>query len=408
MEVFLLYLVKVSISLGIMYLFYQLVLRKLTFYQYNRWFLFGYSVTSFFIPFFDINAVLSHYESLNHHVFVYIPSIESFTLDNIHAFEGDLNGWLVLVVLLALGSLSLLVKLIVQFVSYKRIKEKAIFLSGNLIKFYQVNQDITPFSFGRAIFLNSSRHSEAELKDIIEHELVHIRQKHGIDIIWGEILCILNWYNPFAWLIRKAIRENLEFIADDELMNRGADKKQYQYLLLKVTGNNHISTVTPFSFSSLKKRIQMMNAIKSSKIQLLKFTFLLPLLLVVFLAYRKPTPIQITNEAKDYVGLIVDADEPGSIANARAIEINTDIKTISGINEFYSLLNDTITLEALRKIKGKNITEMRDQDDVVIFKLVGGGSIIARKKDVLQIVEEDGKKPMLQATVIPNTTAAKK
>ncbi len=52
-------------------------------------------------------------------------------------------------------------------------------------------------------------------------------------MIWAEVLCILNWYNPFAWLIKKVIRQNLEFIADQKVLQNGLDKKQYQYLLLK-------------------------------------------------------------------------------------------------------------------------------------------------------------------------------
>jgi hypothetical protein len=113
-----------------------------------------------------------------------------------------------------------------------------------------------------------------------------VKQKHTHDIIWSELLCILNWYNPFAWLIRKAIRQNLEFIADDKVLEQGLDKRKYQYLLLKVTGNNHFSIANQFNFSSLKKRIAMMNKMKSARAQLIKFLFIVPLVAVMLLAFR--------------------------------------------------------------------------------------------------------------------------
>jgi hypothetical protein len=127
---------------------------------------------------------------------------------------------------------------------------------------------------------------EAELKEIIRHEFVHVKQRHTHDIIWSELLCILNWYNPFVWLIRKAIRQNLEFIADNKVLEQGFDKKKYQYLLLKVTGNNHFSIANQFNLSSLKKRIAMMNKMKSARAQLIKFLFIVPLVAVMLLAFR--------------------------------------------------------------------------------------------------------------------------
>jgi Zn-dependent protease with chaperone function len=74
---------------------------------------------------------------------------------------------------------------------------------------YQVNENIIPFSFGNSIFINRQLHSEDELREIIRHEFVHVKQKHTADILWAELLCMLNWYNPFAWALKNAMRQNL-------------------------------------------------------------------------------------------------------------------------------------------------------------------------------------------------------
>jgi beta-lactamase regulating signal transducer with metallopeptidase domain len=96
----------------------------------------------------------------------------------------------------------------------------------------------------------------------------------------AEMLCILNWYNPFAWFIRHNIRQNLEFIADDNVVRSGMDIKAYQYHLLKVVGIPQYRIANQFNFSSLKKRIMMMNRAKTAKIHLVKFLFILPLIAV--------------------------------------------------------------------------------------------------------------------------------
>ena len=135
------------------------------------------------------------------------------------------------------------------------MRRKANILSVDGMKLYQVHQNIIPFSFGNSIFINRELHTEDELQEIIRHEFVHVKQKHTLDIIWSEWLCIINWYNPFAWLLKTAIRQNLEFIADNKVLQNGVDRKHYQYLLLKVIGNSHFSLASKFNFSSLKNNV---------------------------------------------------------------------------------------------------------------------------------------------------------
>jgi hypothetical protein len=197
----------------------------------------------------------------------------------------DKWDWILLVFITGAGFLFL--RFLIRCYSLWQLRRKAKLVPAEGIKLYHVNESIIPFSFGNSIFINCELHNETELQEIIRHEFVHIKQKHTIDILWAELLCMLNWYNPFAWLLKATIRQNLEFIADNKVLANGIDKKQYQYLLLKVTGNNHFSIAHQFNFSSLKKRIAMMNKMKTARIHLLRFFFILPLLAVVLLSFRK-------------------------------------------------------------------------------------------------------------------------
>jgi hypothetical protein len=157
--------------------------------------------------------------------------------------------------------------------------------------------DIIPFSFGNSIYINKQHHTEDELAEIIRHESVHVRQKHTIDVLIAEFICIFNWYNPFAWLIKHAIKQNLEFLADDIVIQNGTDKKRYQYLLLKVMGCSPLTISSNLNLSSLKNRIFMINKPKTSKKHLLKFLFVLPIIVLMMLAFRNNDSIAKENHA---------------------------------------------------------------------------------------------------------------
>ena len=295
MPFFFIYILKVSVSLTVVFLFYHLVLRKLTFYNWNRWYLLGYTLLSFLIPFINISPVLDQSKWADSTILEWVPVIRHSAtgVRGTAKSSGLFITWNLVILTMLLGMMNMLLRLLIQFISFRRMIRKADpvaigYLPADHMSIYQVDDPIIPFSFGNSIFINRHLHTETELQEIIRHEFVHVKQKHSIDIVWAELLCLLTWYNPFAWLLKKSIRQNLEFIADNKVLEDDSiTKKEYQYLLLKVTGNNQYSIATPFNFASLKKRIAMMNKIKSAKVNLLRFLFILPLLAVILVSFRK-------------------------------------------------------------------------------------------------------------------------
>ena len=293
MPFFIEYLLKLSIGLSVVWLFYQLVLRRLTFYNWNRWFLLVYSLLAFYFPFINLSPVLQRTEFMNTPIVQIIPVMDKIASNDHHLSIGT---WEWIVLLVGLGSSILLVRLIIHHISFLQLRRSAKLLLDLPVKLYQVDKKIIPFSYGDSIFINQHQYSEEELKDIIRHEFVHVKQKHSVDMLWAECLCIFNWYNPFAWLIRTAIRQNLEFIADSKVVQAGIDKKQYQYLLLKVVGVSQYSIASNFNFTSLKTRIAMMNKLKSAKVHLIRFLLTVPLIAVVLLSFRNNISIQSSNK----------------------------------------------------------------------------------------------------------------
>ncbi|MFV0606364.1 MAG: M56 family metallopeptidase [Niabella sp.] len=280
------YILKASICLAVTYVFYQLFLRRLTFYNWNRCYLLGYTALSFVIPFINIMPELQKQQLDESTVLQWIPTI-GYQATTQQSFIESLSYWDWALAFTFLGIIISLLRFAIKLFSFLRMKQKAMLLTKDNVLLYHLNENITPFSFGNAIFINKHLHKEEDLEEIIRHEFVHVKQKHTIDIIFCELLCIINWFNPFAWLLRHSMKQNLEFIADDKVVQNGFDKKEYQYLLLKVMGNQQFAFTNHFNFSSLKKRIVMMNTIKTAKVHLVKFLFLLPVVAVLLLSFRK-------------------------------------------------------------------------------------------------------------------------
>lgn len=340
MQFLLQYLVKFSLSLALLYIFYRAVLRPLTFYQWNRFYLLSYSLLSFLIPFINITPWVKERGIDDSKLVKVIPAWPNYTLPqdagtiNTTSFWQRLSMVEWLLIFFAVGAVVMLLRVFMQYLSLRHIKRNAVLLEASgAVQLYETSSPVSPFSFGSSIYFNRSMHSSEELQRIIQHEFVHVRQMHTIDLLLGELLCIVNWFNPFAWAIRYAIRQNLEFIADNNVVENGIDKKEYQYLLLKVIGVSKYSIANNFNFSNLKKRIAMMNKMKSAKLHLTKFLFVLPLLSVLLVAFREYKKEE--SKTVSVAGLVVDASSMQPLDHATIYCREKNITAVTDERGYY-------------------------------------------------------------------------
>ena len=141
-----------------------------------------------------------------------------------------------------------------------------------------------PFSFWNRVFLHRDGYDAATYGRILEHERVHVRQRHSLDLLLAELLVAVQWFNPFAWLYRRAVENNLEYLTDAEVLRRGEDPVGYQLSLLRVAVPGHAhGLVTSYNQSFLEQRIRMMQRKRSSNRAAWKY-LLLPALLLFSLA----------------------------------------------------------------------------------------------------------------------------
>ena len=123
----------------------------------------------------------------------------------------------------------------------------------------------------------------------MNHEMVHIRQKHWLDLILVELLCVLQWFNPIIWIYVRLVKQNHEYIADKVAMRQTSDPAVYRAVLLnQIVGSQVISLVNSFNYSLNKKRFDMMENIFNSPYRKMKILFILPVFAIVFYACVKP------------------------------------------------------------------------------------------------------------------------
>ncbi len=275
-----LYLLQVNVGLILFYALYKLVCTRDTFFRSRRFILIVSLVLPFILPFIDVREWLESRDRmimLTH--FDYSAVLPEIVVGSEAVETGNrvfvLSEWIGYLYLA--GVLVLLVRLVIQAFSLYRLIVRMPEKEINGVRVKCLNDPSGPFSFFRWIFMNPAAVKEDEISEILTHEMAHVRQHHSVDVLLAEMVSICCWMNPFAWLLKREVRLNLEFLADRKVMEAGFATKSYQYHLLGLAYNHKYGLSNNFNFSHLKQRIIMMNKKKSNATGHIKYAlFVLP------------------------------------------------------------------------------------------------------------------------------------
>jgi TonB family protein len=150
------------------------------------------------------------------------------------------------------------------------------------------NQSLAPFSFCRTIVIPQQDYATAG-EMILTHEQAHVNLHHWIDLLFAQLICTLQWYNPAAWLMQEELKTVHEYQADSQVILSGCDIRQYQLLLIKkAVGARFPSLANSLNHSKLKKRITMMYNQKKSRRGAFRSLALLPAFAVAFWVAQLP------------------------------------------------------------------------------------------------------------------------
>lgn len=274
------YFLQVNVGLILFYALYKLVCTRDTFFRSRRFILIVSLVLPFILPFIDVREWLESRDRmimLTH--FDYSAVLPEIVVGSEAVETGNrvfvLSEWIGYLYLA--GVVVLLVRLAVQAFSLYRLIVRMPEKEINGVRVKCLNDPSGPFSFFGWIFMNPAAVKEDEINEILTHEMAHVKQHHSVDVLLAEMVSICCWMNPFAWLLKREVRLNLEFLADRKVMEAGFATKSYQYHLLGLAYNHKYGLSNNFNFSHLKQRIIMMNKKKSNATGHIKYAlFVLP------------------------------------------------------------------------------------------------------------------------------------
>ncbi len=339
----LLYLFESSICLSILFGMYLLFFQRETFFEFNRHFLLGIMIFSLIVPIvhisfssekihtvessvLEIHKVRSYYSRLialtdpNFRLSVdqtsYSKAFEDFpelmnTKNstniniNINSEETGLAGnvssvsfnskdyfpWIRIILWVYLTGIALFFFRLVGLLFWliKTIRKNPRIRDGRFI-IVQLQEEIPPFSFFRYVFVNKEVYEKQDFEKILAHECIHVRQRHSFDLLLAHSLNILQWFNPLAWQLQKAIKTNHEYLADKQVVDQGFELFDYQSLLLtQLISIRSVELVNNFNLLSIQKRIAMMTKIKSGFAAKLKVLLIVPCGIALFFFFANLT-----------------------------------------------------------------------------------------------------------------------
>lgn len=374
---FFLILLKINLVLVLFAAAYYLILRRLTFYVLNRVFLVFGILFSTLYPFIDLT---DFFHQQNQQLVAFVPEFNQKVATMVPV-NWITDYWFWISLMFYVGVVVMALRLIVQFVSLYKMHKKS---SPGSVADFEVrilDEPVGPFSFWQTVYINPTLHKEKELKTILTHEKIHVKQWHSLDIILAELSVVFYWFNPGVWLMKRAVKENLEYITDERILKQGIDRKAYQYSLLDV-GNlmPAVEIVNNFNLSDLKKRIKMMNVKRSSKFTLSRYLLVLPVLLVSTLAFtvskkdikKHLTPIKealMSANIIDSVKVEVAAQPSQKLAIKRPIKkaaVLTEPDTARKLNFiFHSInINSDSTKSAIAKLAMEKFLSLRTNGNI--------------------------------------------
>lgn len=322
---FMIYLLETGICLSLLYLAYWLFLRKETYFNFNRIFLVGSIALSLLVPTLHMNIGVPRGSSLEQttsgiekvrdsyeemirminadygtepgerhsvgrggagaHMIGEEGSLPT-AKDQLVASERTISISKILLIIYICGVVYFFFRFVYLVIRLYLLARRNRVTRQNGFRMVEMKEQISPFSFFRFLFINMGCFDEPELHQVMEHEKAHIKQRHSMDHLFAHGLAVFQWFNPVAWQIRSALKTTHEYIADREVLDRGVERQDYQSLLIRqVIGYHSHELVNNFNLKPIKKRIAMMNKIKSGVPARFKAALVAPFAILLFFLF---------------------------------------------------------------------------------------------------------------------------
>ncbi|SNQ42594.1 M56 family metallopeptidase [Cellulophaga lytica] len=292
----LMYLLKSTACLATLFLFYKLFLEGQNMHKFKRFYLLAALVLSFGIPLITFTTYIQV------PIAIYKTPLEYGNINTTETIVEPTNYWFYLIwSIYGLGVLIFSIKFIKNstnlFLKIKQNPKQRLENHTNVL----LTEKTTPHTFLSYIFLNKKAHQQKQIpKEVLLHEITHAKQKHSIDVLLIEVLQVVFWFNPLIYFIKHAIKLNHEFLADQAVLNQGADTVSYRKILLAFSSNvTEPYMANSINYSSIKKRFTVMKKRTSKRSVVLRSLLLIPLAALLFYSFsnQKTEEILVDTQA---------------------------------------------------------------------------------------------------------------
>ena len=366
MGIFFVYILKSSVCLVVFYLFYRLLLSRETFHRFNRVALLSILLLSCLLPLVEVTVEEQtevHQTMMTLEQWLMLADMMN-TADttDLQAEEVTVT-WIQVALLVYLAGILLfalrngysLLKLGGLLKSGRKENLSKYIDGGEKVTLIVHDRDIAPFSWMKCIVI-SEKDLDENGREILIHELAHIQNRHSWDLLVADICIFFQWFNPASWLLKQELQNIHEYEADETVIEKGVDAKQYQLLLIKkAVGTRLYSMANSFNHSKLKKRITMMLKEKSNPWAKLKYLYILPVAAIAVTAFARP---EISETAEEISA--VKVNDLTAIVEAKAIKSTEESVQISTVSQDTVKVNYVRT-EVSRKLQGTAVFEVVDE-----------------------------------------------
>lgn len=379
-----LYIIKLNLILALLCLLFQVLMHRDTFFGVRRLMLWGIYATAFLLPLCNLQTLLTAdtaatdmAEAYAQHVLptlnVTAMRVASFGVEQNEPgcgmwFVGMIAIWGIIYIIPVVW---MTMKLIIQvaYIIYLRCTCPLItqlpspFGEGTGVRRFP--RPCSPFSFGPWIFLHPDGMDEQTLHEVLIHEQAHVRGCHTIDILFSQLVCIVFWWNPAAWVMRREVRLNLEFIADAAVIGRQKDKREYQYRLLGFSTYKNVATIANnFNVLPLKRRITMMNLKRTSRMEMAKYALFVPVAAALLFACNLDSLARSIAETVKKPLLIVDGQRVGEeevqALSPEHIDHITVLREASAVSVYGDEAKDgAVVIDRRKSIEASDSTKVR-------------------------------------------------
>ena len=336
------FLFESSVCLIIFYIVYLAFLQKETFFKLNRFFLISSILASVIIPAVRISSPIGIYKA---NTISSYYSLESTPIVPVRS----IGIWDVLLFFYLAGVFIFFIKFCFQLFSLVRLTRNVGIQRVNGTRIVLLDRDCSTFSFFNLVYVAKSNFDFNGVEEILEHEMVHVKQLHSVDIILLELFSIFQWFNPFVWPYKKSLKETHEYLADQGVIEQGCSLAKYQLLIVEQhVGGKLLEFASNFKNSQIKRRITMLAKKESKGLSKLKFLLVLPLAVLLVLIFAE-SPAYSGNDGGGVFDQPILSSTPGSSGDIQSDQKKKELE-MKKKEQMKQLEMDKIKVEKLSQM----------------------------------------------------------